>query len=83
MTIMPRLTADAAAPPTPCRKRAPTSVASLHATPHSSEASVNSGESGEQHAPAADEVAEPAGEQQQPAEGDEVGVDDPGEAGLR
>ncbi|HST41229.1 MAG TPA: hypothetical protein VLK58_17060 [Conexibacter sp.] len=36
---------------------------------------------GEQ-APAAEQVAEPAAEQQQPAERDRVGVDDPGERGV-
>ena len=40
-------------------------------------------EPGEEDAAARDEVAEPAGQQQQPAEGDQVRVDDPGEAGLR
>ena len=39
-------------------------------------------EPGEEHAPLADQVAEPAGEQQQAAEGDQVGVDDPGEVAL-
>jgi hypothetical protein len=40
-------------------------------------------QAGEEDPPAADEVAEPAGEQQQAAEGDQVGVDDPGEVRLR
>src|SRR5690606_18756435 len=39
------------------------------------------GDSGEEHAPAADQVAEPAGQQEQAAERDEVGVDDPAQAG--
>ena len=38
---------------------------------------------GHEHVLTADEVAEPAGEQQQAAEGDQVAVDDPGEARLR
>ena len=33
--------------------------------------------------PLTDEIAHPAGQQQQPAERDEVGVDDPGQAVLR
>ena len=41
------------------------------------------GEAGEEHGPAADQVAEPAGEQQQAAERDQVRVDDPREARLR
>jgi hypothetical protein len=40
VTIMPRITAEVIAPPTPCTKRAPTSTALLPASPHSSEASV-------------------------------------------
>ena len=39
-------------------------------------------EAGEEHALAPDEVAEPAGQEQQAAEGDEEGVDDPGQVGL-
>jgi hypothetical protein len=41
MTIIPRLTADAIAAPTPCRNRAATSIPAFTASPHSSEASVN------------------------------------------
>ena len=37
----------------------------------------------EEDAALAEQVAEPAGEQQQAAEGDQVGVDDPGQARLR
>ena len=40
-------------------------------------------EAGHEDALAAEEVAEAAGEQEQAAEGDQVGVDDPGEARLR
>jgi hypothetical protein len=36
-----------------------------------------------EHAPAAEQVAEPAGQQEQPAERDQVGVHDPREARLR
>ena len=36
----------------------------------------------EEDAPLADQVADPPGEQQQAAEGDQVGVDDPGEVAL-
>src|ERR1043165_6858598 len=41
------------------------------------------GDATEKHPVAADEVPDPAREQQQPAEGDEVGVDHPCEPGLR
>ena len=40
-------------------------------------------DAGEEHALAADQVAEAAGEQQEAAERDQVGVDDPGQVGLR
>ena len=38
---------------------------------------------GEEHVPPGDEVSEPSRQQEQPAEGDQVGVDDPGQARLR
>ena len=40
VTIIPSVTADAAAPPAPCRKRAPISIAWLCANPHKSDATV-------------------------------------------
>ena len=39
-------------------------------------------EADEEHAPAADQVAQPAGDEQEAAEGDQVGVDDPGQRRL-
>ena len=41
MTIIPRMTADVIAPPTPWMKRATTSSSWLCATPQSTEATVN------------------------------------------
>ena len=41
VTIMPRMTAEASAPPTPWTKRAATSAPGPVARPHSSEAPVN------------------------------------------
>jgi hypothetical protein len=41
VTIMPRITAEVIAPPTPWTKRAPTSTPWLCAAPHTSEATVN------------------------------------------
>ncbi|CAM5513593.1 hypothetical protein SFUMM280S_09982 [Streptomyces fumanus] len=41
VTIMARVTEDVTAPPTPWRKRAPSSIAGFCARPHSSEAAVN------------------------------------------
>ena len=52
----------------------------LSARPQTSEATREDASPAEEDAAAADQVAEPAGEQQQAAEGDQVGVDDPGEA---
>ena len=43
---------------------------------------MNSDQTGEEHPLAADQVAEPAGQQQQAAEGDQVAVDDPREVAL-
>ena len=40
------------------------------------------GHAGQEHLLATDQVAEAAGEKEEAAEGDEVGVDDPGQAGL-
>ena len=76
---MPRITAEAIAPPTPCTKRAAISIAAVCAAPHSSEARVKT-QPGEEDALAADQVAEPARQQQQAAERDQVGVDHPGQA---
>ncbi len=39
--IMPRITAEVAAPPIPCRNRAPTSISRFAASPHNSDAAVN------------------------------------------
>ena len=42
VTIMPRITAEVSAPPTPCTKRAPISIPWLDARAQSTEATVNS-----------------------------------------
>ena len=39
-------------------------------------------EAGQEHAPLAEQITEPAGQQEQAAEGDQVGVDHPREAAL-
>ena len=80
VTIMPRITAEVSAPAMPWMKRAAMSISWLCAAPHSSDATVNTGEAAEEHGAAADQVAESAGQQQQAAEGDQVRVHDPGEA---
>jgi len=66
----------------PWMKRATTSTDWLSATPQASEAAVKRGESGEEDVTTAKQVAESSGQQQQTAEGDQVRVDDPGEARL-
>ena len=80
--MIARITEAWAAAPTPCRKRAPISAPWLGAMPHEQRRGGEDGEAGEEHALAPGEVAEPAGQQQQAAEGDEERVDDPGEIGL-
>ena len=83
VTIIAMITDDEIAPPMPCTKRAAISVFWSSASPHTAEASVKSGDAGEEDALAAHEVTEPACEQQEAAERDQVGVDDPGQLGLR
>ena len=41
------------------------------------------GDTADEHSPVAEQVTEPAAEQQEAAEGEQVGVHDPGEGGLR
>jgi hypothetical protein len=74
-------TAEATAPPRPWRTRAPTSSSTFGASPHSAEAAEHR-EPAEQHALAAEEVAEPPGDEQERAEGDQVAVQDPRQLGL-
>ena len=71
---------EAIAAPTPCRMREPSIIASFWARPPSSEAIGEHGDADDEHPAAAEQVAEPATEQQQAAEGEGVGVDDPGQA---
>ena len=83
VTIIPRITADATAPPAPWMKRAAISIPWLGASAQASDASVKTASPIEEDPPLADQVAEPPGEQQQAAERDQIGVDDPGEVRLR
>ena len=55
---------------------------SFWAKPPASEASANRTRPDHEDAAAAEQVGEPAAEQQEPAEGEHVGVDDPGEVVL-
>ena len=71
------VSASMAAAPRPCSARAATSSSRVGATPHSREAVVNSEDAGQQQPAAADEVAEPAGADDQGGDGEQVGQDDP------
>ena len=83
VTIIPRITAEVIAPPTPCTKRAATSTTRLWASAAQQRGAREQRDAREEDAPAADQVAEAAGQQQQAAERDQVGVDDPREARRR
>jgi len=77
------MTAEVSAPPMPCTKRAPISRPWLFARPHRREATGEDRQPDHEHPLAADQVAEAPGQHQQASEGDQVGVDDPGELRLR
>ena len=84
VTIMPSTTAEVSAPPAPCTNRAMTSIAWFWQTPaHTADAAVNTASPMQEHPAAPGQVAQPAGEQQQAAERDQVGVHDPGQPGRR
>jgi hypothetical protein len=70
------------APPTPCAARAASSQACVVAKPPSSEASENRRIPGDEDSASVQDVAGPAAEQQQAAEGERVGVDHPFQAGA-
>ena len=70
------------AAPRPWTARAAISHASDWARPPASEASENSDEPDHEHPPAPHQVGEAAAEQQEAAEGERVGVDDPREVVL-
>ena len=83
MTIIPRITAEVIAPPTPWTKRARDEHLLALRQAAEQRGDREHAEAGQEDALAAEEVAEAPGEQEQAAEGDQVGVDDPGEARLR
>ena len=76
-------TAETTAPPRPCTARAMTRNSCEPARPQASEETVNSAIPTDEQAPVTEQVAEPAAEQQEPAEREQVGVHHPGERGLR
>ena len=83
VTIMARITAELTAPPMPWTKRAPISIGCAKEAPQSTDAPVKIARPTMIDALAAEQVAHPAREQQQPAERDQVRVDDPRQPGLR
>ena len=83
VTIIPRITAEVIAPPMPWTNRAPINSAWLSASPQTQRRGGEHRQPGEEDPPAADQVAEPADQQQQTAERDQVRVHDPREARLR
>ena len=66
----------------PWTKRAPISISWLCGDGADQRGGGEDRQAGEEDAALADQVADPAGQQQQAAEGDHVGVDDPGEVAL-
>ena len=70
------------AAPRPWTARAAISAPSDSAKPPTSEASAKRIEAAHEHAPAPEQVGHPPAEQQEAAEGEHVGVDDPGEVVL-
>ena len=79
---MATMTDDESAPPMPWTKRAPTSMAWLLGGPAGDGGEREQRHSGQEHLLAAHEVAQAAGHEEEAPEGDEVGVDDPGQPGL-
>ena len=75
-------TADTIAPPTPCTARAATRT-SWVGEPAGERREREQRDADEEQPPVAEEVAEPAAEQQEAAEGEQVGVHDPRERRLR
>ena len=76
-------TAETAAPARPCTARPTTRSARCGARPQAAEAMVNGDDAAEEDPLVAEQVAEPAGQEQEAAEGQQVGVDHPGQRRLR
>ena len=74
--------ATSSAAPSPCSERKAISEASDQASPSSSELTVNSDQAGHEEPPAAEQVGQPAAEQEHAAEEDRVGGDHPLQALL-
>ena len=70
-------TAETMAPPRPWTARAPIRNSCEPASPQAIEASGEQGDADQEQAPVPVEITEPPTEQQEAAEGEQVGVDDP------
>ena len=76
-------TAETIAPPRPCTARAAIRSSCEFASPQRDRRDREERDPDQEQAPVAVEVAEPPAEQQEAAEGEQIGVHDPGERGLR
>ena len=75
-------TAETAAPPRPWMARPTTSRPADGASPQATEATRERHDAAQEDPLVAEQVAEPAGQQQEAAERQQVGVDDPGQRRL-
>ena len=75
-------TAETTAPPRPCTARAATRSALRAREPAGDRRDREERDPDQEHPPVAEEVTEPSAEQEEAAEGEQVGVHDPGERGL-
>ena len=80
-SIISRVSADGAisAAPAPWTARPAISTPVESARPAASEPAARTAQPAAEDAPGAEQVGQPAAEQQQAAEGDDVGVEDPGQ----
>jgi hypothetical protein len=81
--MIARITDVEKAPDIPCTKRAAIKRPWLSLKPHTAEAAVKVCQSPEEDLLAPDQVTEPAGHQEESGEGNQVGVDHPGQPRLR
>ncbi len=80
--MMPSTMAATMAALAPCTKRAPTSTPAVGRQAAQHGGDHEGGQAGEEDPGAAEQVTEPAAQQEQAAEGQKIGVDDPGQRGL-
>ena len=81
-TIIAMITDDETAPPRPWMKRAAIRIVLVARQPAQDRRQGEDRHAAQENALAPDQVAEAAGQQEEAAERDQVGVDDPGQVGL-